>query len=141
MAKETITKLIDDLDGTAAHETVKFGLDGQLYEIDLSAKNAQKLRQEVIPFAERAVRVSTKSPLRAAQAGARANADAKARNTAIREWARECGYTIGDKGVIKAEIVEAYDAAGGQLPLLEPVKEAPARKSRRSAPRAAFQAA
>jgi hypothetical protein len=44
MAKETITKLIDDLDGGEAHETVKFGLDGHSYEIDLSTKNANKLR-------------------------------------------------------------------------------------------------
>ena len=44
MAKETITRLIDDLDGGEAHETVTFGLDGWSYEIDLSTKNATKLR-------------------------------------------------------------------------------------------------
>jgi hypothetical protein len=36
VAKETITKLIDDLDRREAHESVKFGLDGHSYEIDLS---------------------------------------------------------------------------------------------------------
>ena len=40
MAKETVIKLVDDLDGGVAHETVWFGLDGQTYEIDLSSKNA-----------------------------------------------------------------------------------------------------
>jgi hypothetical protein len=43
VAKQTITKLIDDLDKGEADETVKFGLDGVQYEIDLSAKNAAKL--------------------------------------------------------------------------------------------------
>ena len=35
MAKETITRLIDDLDKSDADETVRFGLDGIEYEIDL----------------------------------------------------------------------------------------------------------
>ena len=40
MAREVIEKLIDDLDGGEATETVTFGLDGASYEIDLSKKNA-----------------------------------------------------------------------------------------------------
>ena len=47
MAKETITRLVDDIDGGVAHETVRFGLDGVLYEIDLSSRNAKKLRSEL----------------------------------------------------------------------------------------------
>jgi hypothetical protein len=45
MAKETVTRLLDDLDGGVAHETVKFALDGHSYEIDLSSKNAKKAAQ------------------------------------------------------------------------------------------------
>ncbi len=44
MAKQIIHKLVDDLDGGDADETVKFALDGIQYEIDLSDKNAAKLR-------------------------------------------------------------------------------------------------
>src|SRR5262245_10209833 len=44
VAKETVTRLIDDLDGGEAHETVTFGLDGHVYQIDLSTRNAKKLR-------------------------------------------------------------------------------------------------
>ncbi len=50
MAKETITRLIDDLDGGEADETVKFGLDGVQYEIDLSKDNAAKLREALQPY-------------------------------------------------------------------------------------------
>src|SRR4030095_16290944 len=58
VAKETITKLIDDLDGGEAHETVKFGLDGHSYEIDLSTKNANKLRNALAPYLDNGTRIS-----------------------------------------------------------------------------------
>jgi hypothetical protein len=45
MAQQVQTLLIDDLDGGEAEETVRFGLDGTEYEIDLSAKNADALRK------------------------------------------------------------------------------------------------
>lgn len=43
--KQTITKLIDDLDGGDAAETVEFALDGVRYEIDLSAVNVKQIRE------------------------------------------------------------------------------------------------
>jgi nucleoid-associated protein Lsr2 len=52
MAKEIVTKLVDDLDGGVAHETVRFGLDSLMYEIDLSSKHAKKLRSELAVFVE-----------------------------------------------------------------------------------------
>ena len=47
MARELIEKLIDDLDGGDAAETVSFGLDGATYEIDLSKKNAAAFRKSL----------------------------------------------------------------------------------------------
>jgi len=41
MAQKVIVALEDDLDGSAADEMVRFGLDGADLEIDLSAKNAR----------------------------------------------------------------------------------------------------
>ena len=40
MAQKVKIILVDDLDGGSADETVRFGLDGVSYEIDLSADNA-----------------------------------------------------------------------------------------------------
>jgi len=37
-------RLVDDIDGEAADETVEFGIDGKNYEIDLSKDSARKLR-------------------------------------------------------------------------------------------------
>jgi nucleoid-associated protein Lsr2 len=44
VAQKIQTLLIDDLDGSAGEETVRFGLDGADYEIDLNAGHAQELR-------------------------------------------------------------------------------------------------
>ena len=43
MAQLRKVSLIDDLDGSQAQHTVAFSLDGQEYEIDLSAQNTQRL--------------------------------------------------------------------------------------------------
>ncbi len=50
MAKQVVTLLTDDLDGSEADRTVEFGLDGVHYTIDLSEKNAGKLRQVLEPY-------------------------------------------------------------------------------------------
>src|SRR5688572_2174992 len=45
MAREVIEKLVDDLDGGDAAETVTFALVGTSYEIDVSKKNAGSVPQ------------------------------------------------------------------------------------------------
>jgi hypothetical protein len=50
VARRTIQVLTDDLDGGEAEETVKFGLDGVQYEIDLSSGNAAKIRDVLSPY-------------------------------------------------------------------------------------------
>lgn len=131
MAKETVTRLIDDLDGGEAHETLTFGLDGHSFEIDLSNKNANKLRLAVNPFLEHATPIkeqrSKRGTVRADRTDARVE---KEQRQAMRQWARDSGYTIGDKGRISEEIAEAYHAAGG-------VVVTPAKRSRKVAAEAA----
>lgn len=59
MAKKVTVTLVDDVDGEApADETVEFGVDGVTYEIDLSSKNAEKLRNQLSTWVEHARRVS-----------------------------------------------------------------------------------
>lgn len=41
MAQKIQTVFIDDLDGSDAEGTVRFGLDGAEYEIDLNAEHAR----------------------------------------------------------------------------------------------------
>jgi hypothetical protein len=57
MAKQIITVLTDDLDGGDADRTLEFGFDGVNYTIDLSDKNAGKLRKALDPYLTAATRV------------------------------------------------------------------------------------
>src|SRR3954454_14551854 len=112
MAKQIITVLTDDLDGGDADRTVEFGLDGVNYTIDLSDKNAGKLRKALDPYltvAARAGRTPTSGrvPSRPAAPPARANRD---QNQAIREWAGKNGYEVSERGRIPASVVEAFHA-------------------------------
>ena len=50
MAQKVQTLFIDDLDGSAAEGTVRFGLDGTEYEIDLNAGHAQQLRDTLAAY-------------------------------------------------------------------------------------------
>jgi methionine aminopeptidase len=52
MAKRTIHMLVDDIDGGEADETVRFAVDGVQYEIDLSKKNATKMRNAFARYIE-----------------------------------------------------------------------------------------
>ena len=54
MAQKVTVALEDDLDGGPADETVRFGLGGADYEIDLSAKNARAFRKQLTPLIEHA---------------------------------------------------------------------------------------
>jgi hypothetical protein len=116
VAKETITKLIDDLDGGEAHETVKFGLDGHSYEIDLSTKNATKLRNALSPYLENGSRVSGRSSGMGRGAGrVRGGAVAeREQNKAIRVWAQRKGYDVAPRGRIRQDVVEQYHREAGR---------------------------
>lgn len=117
VAKETITKLIDDLDGGEAHETVMFGLDGHSYEIDLSSKNAAKLRSVLSPFLEMATRVTGRgvSTVRTGVPRGRGTAGVdRDQNRAIRSWALRKGLAVAPRGRIKQDIVEQYHREAGR---------------------------
>jgi hypothetical protein len=61
MAQRAQTLFIDDLDGSAAEGTVRFGLDGTEYEIDLNTEHAQQLRDALATFVRAGRRVSSGS--------------------------------------------------------------------------------
>jgi hypothetical protein len=54
--------MTDDIDGTEAAETIAFGVDGKVYEIDLSTKNAAKMRQAFGRYIEHARRTTGGRP-------------------------------------------------------------------------------
>ena len=110
MAKQVITLLTDDIDGGEADRTVEFGLDGVNYTIDLSEKNAGKLRKALDPFLNAATRVGRSTAPSPARRNAPASTGRASRdqNQAIREWAGKNGYEVSERGRIPSSIVEAY---------------------------------
>ncbi|WP_167097228.1 histone-like nucleoid-structuring protein Lsr2 [Mycobacterium sp. DL592] len=112
MAKKVTVTLVDDFDGEgAADETVEFSLDGVSYEIDLSAKNAQKLRNELKPWVEAGRRVGGRRRGRSGPPGrGRASID-REQSAAIRDWARRNGHKVSTRGRIPADIIDAFHAA------------------------------
>lgn len=110
MAKQVITLLTDDLDGGEADRTVEFGLDGVNYTIDLSEKNAGKLRKALDPYLAVATRVgrSAADGRGVRRAAAPAGRSSRDQNQAIREWASKNGYEVSERGRIPSSIVEAY---------------------------------
>ena len=109
MAQIREIRLVDDLDGEVADETVEFGVDGKNYEIDLSTANAKKLRDALAEFVAAARRAGGRRRGGGAPAAAsrRPSID-REQNQAIREWARKRGMKVSDRGRIPAEVLEAY---------------------------------
>lgn len=110
MAKEIITRLIDDLDGSEAAETVQFGLDGKAYTIDLSKRNAAALRKALKRYIDAGVQVRGARKPAQRVSSPRGRASAKPVSD-VRAWARKNGFQVSDRGRISAEVQRAFDAA------------------------------
>jgi hypothetical protein len=112
MAKKVTVTLVDDFDGEgAADETVEFAIDGVTYEIDLSSKNATKLRNALKPWVEASRRVGGRRRGRTAAPGKGRGAIDREQSAAIREWARRNGHNVSTRGRIPADVIDAFHAA------------------------------
>jgi nucleoid-associated protein Lsr2 len=107
MTKRTNTVLIDDLDGSEAEATVRFDLDGAHYEIDLNAAHAQELRGTLARYAAAARRAR---PTRNAKRSAASRLDIGE----IRNWARENGLEVKERGRVSADLTAKYRTATGR---------------------------
>lgn len=104
MAQKVHVVLVDDVDGSQADETVKFGLDGAQYEIDLSSAHAAELRAALATWVKAARKTS-------ARAAGKSRAASAGDTGAIRAWAKTHGYAVSERGRISADIRAAYEAA------------------------------
>ena len=111
MAQKVQVILVDDLDGGEAEESVSFSLDGVSYEIDLSSLNAEALREAIAPWVGHARRVSGRATRGRGPGRPRAAAAAKTDLADVRNWARENGYQVSDRGRVSQEVMTAYDGA------------------------------
>ena len=102
--------LIDDIDGGDADETVTFALDGVSYEIDLTSKHAAELRDAFATWIGHGRKTTTRLG-GATRSSARRTGTDRAQLAKIREWARDNGHKVSDRGRIPSSVLEAYEAA------------------------------
>ena len=108
MAQQIQTLFIDDIDGGPAEGTVRFGLDGADYEIDLSTAHNEELHKVLAGYVTHARKAP--GPARRGSRGRRPAGVLDTRK--VREWARGQGIDIKERGRVPAEVIEKYQAAG-----------------------------
>ncbi len=116
MAERVTVELVDDLDGSVADETVHFTWEGKALAIDLNKKNADKLRKAVEAFVAAARPAETVPVRRRNSSGSsspkRQHTGAGAAPSVIRAWAKENSIAVPDRGRLKPDVVQAWEAAG-----------------------------
>jgi hypothetical protein len=108
MAQKVTVALEDDLDGGPADETVRFGIGGAEYEIDLSKRNAAAFRRKLAPFIDHARKAGRGSRRRTGR-----TASSRQNGGDIRAWAKGQGIAVSERGRIPASVIEQYKAATG----------------------------
>ena len=121
MARTTIVQLIDDIDGSEAHQTVEFAYRGKSYRLDLNDKNASELDDVLSPYiaaAENAGGVqSSRGGRRSSRSGgSRPRPSGDGTSSApdpkdVRAWAEANGVQVSARGRIPASVREQYKAA------------------------------
>ncbi|AQT81038.1 hypothetical protein B1R94_19905 [Mycolicibacterium litorale] len=136
MAERVVRQLIDDIDGTeipdGGGERIEFSFRGVAYHIDLSSSNAAKFAKALKPYIEAgekangavrarrngdgATKASSRGRARRSNSNGRSKTNGNGHRSAdqmaaIREWARNNGHEVAERGRIKAEVVEAFAAA------------------------------
>jgi hypothetical protein len=109
VAQKIQTVFIDDLDGSDAQGTVRFGLDSIEYEIDLNAGHTQALRDALAPYIRAARRVSgaARRPAR----GRRQAPDNGLSAVEVREWAKTQVIEVKDRGRVSVDLAARFQAA------------------------------
>ena len=109
MAQKVQVVFIDDLDGSEATGTVKFGLDGVNYEIDLNSQHEDEFRRALAPFTAHA----RKAKVATAPARGQRARHSREQVQLIREWAKDNGFDVKDRGRVPADVVAEYQQANG----------------------------
>lgn len=103
MARTMKVVLTDDIDGTPADETVEFSVDGIDYEIELNSDNAAKFRETLEPYISKARRVS------GSRASKKKATTSRFDPVKVRDWARDNGFEVSERGRLSSEVIEAYE--------------------------------
>jgi Lsr2 len=104
MARKTTVMLQDDLDGTPATQTIRFGYQGIDYEIDLNDVNAKEMTTWLENYVSHGRRVGGRK-----QPGAKPLGSTEAAK--IRAWASAQGFEVSSRGRIPAQLARQFEEA------------------------------
>lgn len=134
MATEIIKRLVDDLDGSQADGTVRFGWEGVEYELDLSQGNAEKFHSDIEKYISAARRASRGATPHKKSGKAPKNLPPAQREQleAVRTWARSQGHEVSSRGRVPAAIMELFREAH------QPTASLPKRPAKKAEPAGIF---
>ena len=109
MVQKTVVTVVCDLphDGEIeGNETVSFSVDSSAYEIDVCSAHAKELHDIFSGYIDaRQARQRRGSRRRKSRTG-----PGRERSSEIRQWARERGEKVSERGRIPASIIQEYEA-------------------------------
>jgi hypothetical protein len=112
MAKATVEVLVDDLDGSAAAETVRVGWDGEWRELDLSTRNLASLSRVLDKYWSAARPVAGDGqPKRRRRPATTTSRKLRRDPKVIRAWATENGIDVPSRGRIPADVEQRFNQA------------------------------
>lgn len=117
MARKTMEYITDDVDGSELDPSEviveTFTVNGVDYSLDLGAKSAEKFDKDLQKWIDKATRVGGRQKRSTHKQTATTSvvAENKSQLAAIRQWARDNGYDVSDRGRIAQSIVDEFDAA------------------------------
>jgi hypothetical protein len=113
VAQHRVVQVVDDLTGAEGARTHRLRWDDHDVEIDLTDKNAADLEEVLAPYLAAGRPVAADPAGRKPSGAGRASAGkASAGETrAIRNWARQHGHQVSDRGQIPRAVLDAYRAA------------------------------
>ena len=96
MARKLVTTLVDDIDGSDADETESFPIDGNDYNIELSAENVGRIKGILT------------SHIAAGRVTVSETQQRTAKTSDVRAWDKRHGYPTSSHGRITAETLRAF---------------------------------
>lgn len=109
MARKVQVLLVDDIDDSAAARNITFSIEGDHYEIDLAQANIDRLHKALEPFIAAARKV--KRPGRTRGSSSSRSGRRGVEPAVIRQWAKEQGMEVSERGRVSKEVLQAYEAA------------------------------
>jgi hypothetical protein len=108
MARKQVTLFIDDITGQEASDgaTHTFSLNGVQYEIDLAPDTYDEMADAFGPYIKAARKVGASRRRRSPRVPHEGPSAGE-----VRQWAKDNGYEVNERGRVPAEVRQAYDAA------------------------------